>query len=97
MLALFHDKKCCNCFNFVSYILCDFIVLGLVLSWERIEHVLDEQVDFTSVSREAYPRKSHVRSTCSKLKSRARLSVSQVSREKSQPLRYPQSSLPKGF
>ena len=55
MLALFHDKKCCNCFNFVPYILCDFIVLGLVLSWERIEHVLDEQVDFTSVLQEAYP------------------------------------------
>ena len=33
MLALFHDKKCCNCFNFVPCILWDFIVLGLVLSW----------------------------------------------------------------
>ena len=40
MLALFRDKKCCNCFNFVSCILWDFIVLGLVLGWWRIEHEL---------------------------------------------------------
>ena len=33
ILALFHDKKCCICFNFVPCILWDFIVLGLVLSW----------------------------------------------------------------
>ena len=50
MLDLFHNKKCCNCFNFVPYILWDFIVLGLVLSWWRIEHVLDEQVDFTCLT-----------------------------------------------
>ena len=79
---LFHDKKCGNCFNFVLCILWDFIVLGLVLSWWRIEHVLDEQVDFASVSWEANLRKSHVRSTCWKLKSCARLLVSRVSREK---------------
>ena len=86
---LFHYKKCCNCFNFSPCILWDFIVLGIVLSWWRIEHVLDEQVDFMSVSREAYLRKSRMRSTCWKLKSRARLSVSQVSRKKGQPARYP--------
>ena len=28
-----NDKKYCNCINFVPYILWDFIVLGLVLSW----------------------------------------------------------------
>ena len=33
MLALFHDKNCCICFNFVPYILWDFIVLGLILSY----------------------------------------------------------------
>ena len=33
MLSLFHDKMCCNCFNFIPCILWDFIVLGLVLSW----------------------------------------------------------------
>ena len=32
MLALFHDKNCCICFNLVPYILWDFIVLGLILS-----------------------------------------------------------------
>ena len=33
MLALFYDKKCYNCINFVFFILWDFIILGLVLSW----------------------------------------------------------------
>ena len=36
MLILFHDKKYCNCINFVLCILWDFIVLGLVLSWWKI-------------------------------------------------------------
>ena len=93
MLTLFHYKKCCICFNSVPCILWDFIVLGLVLSRWRIEHVLNEQVDFTSVLQEAYPWKSHVRSTCWKLKSRARLSISRMSREKDQPMRYLQNSL----
>ena len=60
MLTLFHDKKCCNCFNFVRYILWDFIVLGLVLSWWRIEHVLDEQVDFVRSLPVKKPREKHV-------------------------------------
>ena len=72
---------------FVPYILWNFIVLGLVWSWYRIEHVLDEQVDLVSVSWEAYQWKSHVRSTYWKLKSRVRLLVSRVSREKGQPLK----------
>ena len=54
MLVLFHDKKCgnCfnfvpgNCFNFVPCILWDFIVLGLVLSWWIIKHVLYDQSGF---------------------------------------------------
>ena len=75
MLTLFYDKMCCNCFNFVPCILWDFIVLDFVLSWRRIEHVLDEQVDFVSVLQEAYLQKSHVRSICWKLKSHAGLSV----------------------
>ena len=66
MLALFQNKKCCNWFNFVPCILWDFIVLGLVLNWWRIEHVLDEQVDFMSVLRETTREKAtweaHVRS-----------------------------------
>ena len=33
MLALFHDKKCCKYIKLFSYILWNFIVLGLVLSW----------------------------------------------------------------
>ena len=48
-------NKCCNYFNFAPCILWDFIVLRLVLSWWRVEHVLDEQVDFASVSQKAYP------------------------------------------
>ena len=35
-VGLFHDKKCYNCINLFSYILWDFIVLGLVLSWWRL-------------------------------------------------------------
>ena len=39
MLTLFHDKRCCNCSNFVPCILWDFIVLNLVLSWCRCQWV----------------------------------------------------------
>ena len=62
MLTLFHDKKCCNCFNFVPCILWDFIVLGLVLSWWRFK--LKWRISgFARSSRETNPQKSHVRST----------------------------------
>ena len=93
MLALFHDKKCCNCFNFVSCILWDFIVLGIVLSWWRIEHELKNKW----ILREANLRKSHVKSIWWKLKSHVRLSISQMSRRKGFPARYPWNSLPRGF
>ena len=36
MLALFHDKKCCNCINLFPCILWDLFVMGLVLSWWRL-------------------------------------------------------------
>ena len=91
-IGFFHDKKCCNCFNFVPCILWVFIVLGLVLSWWGIKQVLDKWISW-----EANPRKSHVRSTCWKLKSRIRLSVSRMSHEKGEPVRYPRNSLPEGF
>ena len=35
MLALFHEKKCCNFINLFPFILWDLIVMGLVLSWSR--------------------------------------------------------------
>ena len=38
MLALFQDKKYCNCIILFSCILWDFIVLDLVLNWWRIKH-----------------------------------------------------------
>ena len=73
MLALFYDKKCCNYINFVPCILWDFIVLGLVLSCRALRRI-------GAVSQLAHeksnPRKGHVRSTCWKLKSHAKLSVS---------------------
>ena len=82
MLSLFHDKKCCNCFNFVHCILWDFIVLGLVLSWWRIEHEIKNQCSFVISSWEGFSWKGHIRSTCWKLKSHASLkdfaSVSRV-------------------
>ena len=73
MLTLFHNKKCCNFFNFVPCILWDLIVLGLVLSWLRIEH----EIKISTVSRLAHEKfsrrvtrkKGHVRSTRWKLKS----------------------------
>ena len=73
MLALFHNKKCCNYFNFVHCILWDFIVLGLVLSWWRIKHEMKNQCNFATSSREEFSRKGHMRSTCWKLKSHASL------------------------
>ena len=36
MLALFHDKKCCNCINLFPCILWDLFVKSLVLSWWRL-------------------------------------------------------------
>ena len=36
MLALFHDKKCCNFFNLFLCILWDLILMGLVLSGEDL-------------------------------------------------------------
>ena len=40
MLALFHDKECCNCNKLFPCILWNCIVLGLVLSWWRIKHAM---------------------------------------------------------
>ena len=51
----------------------DFIVLGLVLSWWKIEHELKNQCSFATSSQEvrekSNPQKGHVRSICWKLKS----------------------------
>ena len=73
MLALFHDKKCCKCIKLFSYILWNFIVLGLVLSWWRIEHEIKISA-ISQLAREKFMRtvtreKGHVRSTCWKMKS----------------------------
>ena len=56
MLALFHDKKCCNCFNFFHCILWDFTVLGLVL---RIKHELKNKW----ISQEACKKLTYERAT----------------------------------
>ena len=55
-----HEKKCCNCYNFVPCFLWDFIVLDLVLSWWRIEHKMKNQCNFAIGSREGFPRKKHM-------------------------------------
>ena len=62
VLALFHDKKCCNCFYLVPCILWDFIVLGLVLSWWRLKLNWRSSA-FHKKLRKANPQSSHVRST----------------------------------
>jgi len=41
MLALFHDKKCCNFINLFTWILWDLIAMGLVLSWWRLLKIVD--------------------------------------------------------
>ena len=58
MLALFHDKKCCNCFNLFPCILWDFIVLGLVLSWWRLK-LNWRSVHFATSLWEVYEKGSH--------------------------------------
>ena len=55
-----HEKKCCNCYNFVPCFLWDFIVLDLVLSWWRIEHKMKNQCNFAIGSQEGFPRKKHM-------------------------------------
>ena len=65
MLALFHDKKCCNCINFIPCILWEFICNGFSTKWWRFdqdseksheEHMPEVEesckaVNITSVSR----------------------------------------------
>ena len=48
MLALFHDKKFCNCINLFPCILWNLIIMGLVLSGENLINTA----------------KGHMRSTC---------------------------------
>ena len=47
---------------FVACILWDFIVLGLVLSWWKIEHEMKKQCSFAIGLREGFLQKRHVRS-----------------------------------
>ena len=56
-MALFHDKKCCNCIKLFPCILWDFIVLDLVLSWWKIEHVLDKVSRFHECLAKSLPAK----------------------------------------
>ena len=57
MLALFHDKKCCNCSYFVPCILWDFIVLSLVLRLVKTQAYMKNQW----ISREACEKLSRER------------------------------------
>ena len=58
MLALFHDKKCCNCINLFPCILWDLFVSGLALSWWR----LLKTVKFATCLRLTYEWTTHKRS-----------------------------------
>ena len=96
MLALFHDKKCCNCFNFVACILWDFIILSLVLSWWRLK-LKWRSVHFARNSREGFLRKGHVRSTWLKAEESCQdVNFASISRV-SLPMRYPWDFLFGGF
>ena len=44
MLALFHDKKCCNCIKLFPSILWDLFVISLVISWSRLLKKLISQL-----------------------------------------------------
>ena len=44
MLALFHDKKCCNFINLFPSILWDLFVMSLVLSWSNLLKKLISQL-----------------------------------------------------
>ena len=59
MLAIFHDKMCCNFINLFLCILWDLIVRGLFFSGEDLIKIV----------------KGHMRSTCQKLKSQCILQV----------------------
>ena len=59
MLALFRDKKCCNCFNFVPCIFVGFYCIGFGIRLVKNRAWIEEQLDFTKSSWEANPRKSH--------------------------------------
>ena len=83
MLALFHDKKCCNCFNLYPCTLWHFIVLDLVLSWWRLKLKWRISGFCEKLSRKRATWGAHDW----KLKSHARLLFSQVSR----------NILPEGF
>ena len=65
MLVLFHDKKCCNCINFVPCILWDFIILSLVLSWWRIEHEMKIGA-VSRLARKKFARKVLAKRSCKK-------------------------------
>ena len=41
ILALFYDKKCCNCINLFPCILWDLFKMGLVLNWWRLLKIVD--------------------------------------------------------
>ena len=58
VLALFHDKKCCNCINLFPCILWDLFVSGLALSWWR----LLKTVKFATCLRLTYEWTTHKRS-----------------------------------
>ena len=62
MLALFHDKKCYNCFNFIPCILWDFIVLGLVLSWWKLK--LNWRQCISQLAREKFVRRVPMKRAC---------------------------------
>ena len=44
VLALFYDKKCCNCINLFPCILWDLFIMSLVLSWWRLLKKLISQL-----------------------------------------------------
>ena len=64
MLALFHDKNYCNCIKLFPYILWDSTVLGLVLSWWRIEDEMKISVVLRLARKQFASKVFYKKATC---------------------------------
>ena len=62
VLALFYDKKCCNCINLFPCILWDLFIMSLVLSWWRLLKKLISQLGSQVVQLAKVIREAHAES-----------------------------------
>ena len=97
MLSLFHDKKCCNCINLFSYILWDFIVLGLVLNWWKFKHEMKISVVLQLSRKKFMSKGSHEKAMWEAHAKSWRVKCQAAFRKTSHLARYPQNFLPSSW